>query len=364
MRVLLLPGDRGGCGLYRMIQPARAVANLSSDVELFTAEGLRGKSTRGRDGAVRVWSIPPIDADVVVFQRPLNDDLASVIPLVQAQGVAVVVELDDDFERVHPHNVAAPQVNPATSPHSNWEYLKQACTLADMVTVSTQALTRYAPHGRVRVVRNYLPVSILNLPIIPHSNVDPVRIGWTGTLATHPDDLTVTRGAVARVVADTGAVVQVVGNPSGVGHDLGLEVDPPSAGWVDLPHYPETIRDNLDIGIVPLGDIPFNQAKSALKGLEFAALGKPFVASPVAEYRRLAGRGVGLLASGRKDWVRHLNMLVRSPDYREELAGSGREVVRREFTIEAHAHEWFDAWTQALSNRDTRVSGGVRAAHR
>ena len=44
----------------------------------------------------------------------------------------------------------------------------------------------------------------------------------------------------------------------------------------------------LDTGIVPLQRSRFNEAKSNLKGLEYAALGVPFVASPTAEYERLA----------------------------------------------------------------------------
>ena len=109
-------------------------------------------------------------------------------------------------------------------------------------------------------------------------------------------------------------------------------------------------------------DTPFNVAKSNLKGLELAALGKPFVASPVAQYGVLARAGVGVLASGRKDWVRHLTMMVRSPDYRNELAAAGRQVIADQFTIEAHAHEWYEAWQQALVNRDTRMArAGARA---
>lgn len=261
MRVLLLPGDKGGCGLYRMVAPARAVASAYPDVEIYTAEGLRGRVTRDTNGTVRVWNLPPVDADVVVFQRPLNDDLAAAIPAVQAQGVACVVELDDDFRNVHPLNTAAAMVTPESSPRSNWRHLMRACEVADLVTVSTRSLTRYAPHGRVRVVGNYLPSSILGLTRPAHSNERPVRVGWTGTVATHPLDLTVTRGAVARVIEDTGSVMTVIGNPSLVARDLGLSQEPTSVPWVDLPHYPQAILDNIDVGIAPLMDTPFNTAK-------------------------------------------------------------------------------------------------------
>jgi hypothetical protein len=49
----------------------------------------------------------------------------------------------------------------------------------------------------------------------------------------------------------------------------------------------------VDIGIVPLEARDYNRAKSALKGMEYAACGIPFVASPSPEYAWL---GCGILA--------------------------------------------------------------------
>jgi hypothetical protein len=49
----------------------------------------------------------------------------------------------------------------------------------------------------------------------------------------------------------------------------------------------------IDIGLVPLEARDYNRAKSALKGMEYAACGIPFVASPSPEYIRFA---CGILA--------------------------------------------------------------------
>ena len=57
---------------------------------------------------------------------------------------------------------------------------------------------------------------------------------------------------------------------------------------------------------------PSNDAKSDLKGLEYAASGIPFVASPSRPYRQLAddwGDCVRL-ANKPADWVKHLRRLL------------------------------------------------------
>jgi hypothetical protein len=95
----------------------------------------------------------------------------------------------------------------------------------------------------------------------------------------------------------------------------------------------------FDIGLVPLTDIPFNHAKSFLKGIEYAAGNIPFVASALPEYQILAKSGVGRVAGTPDEWVRHLTELL---DYRtrKREAAVQRETVLREHTIRARASEW------------------------
>ena len=113
--------------------------------------------------------------------------------------------------------------------------------------------------------------------------------------------------------------------------------------------WPEALAA-LDVGIVPLAAHKFNEAKSALKMLEMAAVGVPAVVSPSPDNVRLARRGVGLLAKDAAHWRQWVRLLVENPESRSELAGRGREVAA-ESTYEAHAGRWWDAWATALDNR-------------
>lgn len=152
----------------------------------------------------------------------------------------------------------------------------------------------------------------------------------------------------------SGARFHVVGTGLGVQDALDLDEPPTATGWLPIEAYPEAILQ-FDVGIVPLAEHPFNEAKSWLKGLEFAALGVPFVASSTGPYRELMREGVGTVALDPADWYGALSLLATDPVLREETALQGQERAAR-WTIEANTHRWLEAWEQAVENRSERAA--------
>ena len=356
MRVLVLPADTGGCGHYRCIWPARALAAQGADVTLADqGSGIQGvfreqvDEITGEIESVELVGLHEVpDYDVIVIQRPLHRARLALIDLLQQAGIRVVVEIDDDFGALHPGNVSFTSCHPKHSPDRNWRILAEACTRADLVTVTTPALARrYGRHGRVAVIPNGVPARYLDECRDPQ-DVGPV-VGWTGSVDTHPTDLQVTRGAVQRAIDGTGAVVAVVGTGKGVKAGLGLTDAPLAVGWMPLDDYPHAMAQ-MDIGIVPLDDIVFNAAKSALKLMEFSAVGVATVASPTPDNLRMFNEGIGLLADKPKHWTALLRRLINDEEHRAEVAGRSREVMRR-FTIEGNTDRWMDAWASSLTGR-------------
>lgn len=345
VRVFAYPADDGGCGHYRIRWPGAALAAQGADVKVVTdADPEHIRSVWIDDPTPRVVDVVAPDCDVIVLQRPLRAELADAIPHLQRHGVRVVVEVDDDFSCVHPRNVSFRHVHPRLSPDRNFQHLLRACAQADHVVVTTPALAaRYGRHGRVTVVPNHIPAWYLDVTAEEH---DGLYVGWSGSIDTHPEDLQETGGAVQPALDATGARMAVVGTGVGVQRALGLRDAPAACGWVALDDYPAAMAQ-FDVGIVPLQRTMFNEAKSWLKGLEMAAVGVPFVASPTADYMRLAGLGVGLIAVRRREWASLLRRLLTEPEWRAELAGWGRARAA-ELTIEGNADRWWDAWTAPL----------------
>lgn len=353
MKVLVCPADEGGCGSYRCWWPTQALMTQGYDVHLAPHAATpfvitwEGNSDWGGDHpplGERIVAVEHPGYDVVVIQRPLRWELAALIPHLQAQGVKVVVEIDDDFSTIPVKNLAYASCHPKMSPERNWDHLNDAVRVADLVTVSTPALAaRYGGY----VVRNCIPAWYLDHQADPH---DGVMVGWSGTVANHADDLDVTRGAIARALGD--ATFYVVGDGRFVADSLGLARNVKASGWAPLDEYPKMLAQ-LDVGIVPLVDTAFNDAKSYLKGMEMAALGVPFIASPSPEYRLLHDLGAGVLAAKPKHWAAHVKALVASEQMRVDLAGAGKETVAS-MTIEANAWRWWEAWESCMTAQGTR----------
>lgn len=341
MRVYIYPADTQGCGYYRLIWPGKQLQAMGCDVRLVhpkAAHKIQGGMDK--DGKLVQVSIPK-DADVIVFQRVTSKVLAEGVKIIRANGVAVVIDIDDDMSAIHQHNPAWSALHPKNARQEyDWRAANIACENASLVTTSTVALQkRYAPHGRGMVLHNAIPELFLTLP---HEDSD--LIGWAGALFSHPDDPMVLGSSMGRLQRE-GFPFKIVGPIHKTKEAFQLDHDPMATGPLPVERWaPEVTK--LGVGIAPLTDTRFNQAKSWLKPLEYASLGVPCVSSPRAEYRRLHALGVGLLADNPREWYRHVSALARSESMRTELAQRGKEAVRA-LTIEANAWRWWEAWTRA-----------------
>lgn len=335
-----------------MIWPAEVLRAQGHDV-VITEPKDRSVEIILEDDVVRDVKV---HADVVVFQRVTHQWIADAIPALRARGVAVVVDIDDDlnavhpsnpaWESMHPKNLGRPMAGGGVNRHS-WSHLNRACRDATLVTVSTPALLNvYARHGRGHVLPNYLPDTYYG---VPHEDSD--LLGWPASLHSHPDDPSVMGGSMARLTGE-GFAFRTVGDPRGAGKAFGLQADPPGAP-VEMSAWPAEVA-KLGVGIAPLADTRFNRAKSHLKILEMSALGVPWVASPRAEYAALHKRGVGALADTPRRWHKELSRLLSSPALRVERAEAGRAMAET-MRIRENAWRWLDAWERAaLLQKESR----------
>lgn len=348
MKVLGLAADSGGCGFYRLRAPAEEAAKLGVDVRI--EEGIDVSATKNADGLVEVQHIRE-DVDLIIFQRPLDNSMTAVMKQAKRQGIATIVEIDDDFSTVHTRNVAHTAMTGKTAGN---QWVEQAASFADHVTISTPQLAKYARHGRFSVLRNCVPDSIF-VTTTPKSEQSWPRVGWTGTVQTHPTDLQETKGRVAEVLKTNGLPFNVVGDGEYVARNLGLASETPvyATGWVPLDMYYQYLYSFVDIGIVPLELSPFNQAKSYLKGLEYAALGIPFIASPTREYELLAVDGIGKVANSPGEWKKHLQRMIDRPSETERIARESRDRIEAEHTYSVNAPKWIEAWEKAIHYRKT-----------
>ena len=353
LQVKLFAADATGCGWYRCRVPSAAIASSGFDVESIVVHNDENPDHQldvieaGHIDDMHIVRVEDPQCDVVVLQRPMHRSLVEAIPHIQAHGVAVVVEIDDLFHRIHPGNPAYALSRPDLSPEMNITWLERAMSAADLITVSTDLLAKfYGRFGPTQVVRNYVPESTLRKPV----ESDRVVFGWTGRTDTHAGDLdTIGRSLASAMLSMPTSEFFTVGDHRTV-RTLGVpEKRSTSHAWLPVDQLAESI-DAIGIGIVPLALNDFNAAKSWIKGLEYSARGIPFVAAPTPEYERLHQMGAGDLARTERKWETTLLKLALDADYRAERARSAYDVAT-ELTIENNVGKWAQAWADARSLR-------------
>jgi len=300
-------------------------------------------------------------ADIIATQRYAVPDPAAAEALARhcrATGARLVYDLDDDLLNIPRTHPEAALLRPRA------KTVARLVRSADALFVSTEALA--ARLAAIRpdavVVANGLDERLW-LPPPPRPVArGPVRLLCMGT-ATHDGDFAVVKPALDRLAAQFGDRVEIDVLGVTARGDLPRWARRPSLTVNGAASYPGFVhwitgQPGWDIGITPLADTPFNRCKSAIKTLDYAALGLAVLASDIAPYRGSLADGAGgvLVANNESAWFAALSRLIRDPQMRARLAGGARAALAATGTLEAQAAARRAAWLGVLGDREAAAA--------
>lgn len=94
----------------------------------------------------------------------------------------------------------------------------------------------------------------------------------------------------------------------------------------------------MDIGIMPLLDLPFERGKSGYKLVQYMACGLPVVAAPIGVNIEMVIPGEnGFLASSPDEWREALVRLIGDFELRQRMGNAGRAMVERSYSLASQA---------------------------
>jgi glycosyltransferase involved in cell wall biosynthesis len=302
---------------------------------------------------LRSWEVLR-EFDVVYFWRHYDDAMRRTARRLQEAGVAVVWDNDDDLTQIPKGNPGYLRVGGLRGQRVFAE-MAQMMRLADVVTTTSPVLAeRYgeASGADVRVIENYLPQTFLRTPQPPSENV---VIGWLAALEHQIDYEQLHLRETFQRVLDRHADVHIVS----IGLGLGLPSERyhhlPITRYGDLPG----LLGQFDIGIAPLVDIPFNRARSNVKLKEYAAVGVPWLASPVGSYAGMGEREGGWLVED-DAWEEGLEQLIADEAARRRLTTAASGWASRQ-TIRKNADAWETVFSDAIERAARREGAAARA---
>ena len=326
-----------GCAYYRCLLPM-TVAGKQARMGLPAWDPNKGF------GVMNTETTGIFGFDTVVLKLLMDRWIPKQIELAQSLGQTIIVDIDDFHEGLTPANKAYDLTHPEKNKRSNRDHYKRSIELADVVIVSTPFLYEHykAQRDHVYLIRN--GVSSEQFTRRKQRSGKPV-IGWAGAINYRNNDLEQLRDWLPDFLERHDLMFHHAGHdPEAPSFADITRVSPNRVTTSPIVHIGDYAKGlKFDIGIIPLNDIPFNHAKSNIKGLEYVASGIPFVASDIPEYRVLHEDGVGRLATTPEEWEGHMQELLTYRVRKQEAARS-YSVVMNNWTI----HNRAEAYAQVL----------------
>lgn len=228
-----------------------------------------------------------IRGDIVIVQRLSARTQAEVIQIIEycrRYGTKLVYDIDDDL-------LALGEDHPESENYKEYGPLvKEMLNAADQVWVSTEILAeRYHSIAKqIFVVPNRLDARVWRGRPEEARRKGPTRFLYAGTSSHQPDYERIIAPSFSLLEREFGSDVEL--------HLVGLAKQPGSRRTIEIPipagvpgSYPAFATwlqslDDFDIGLAPLLDTPFNEAKSNIKWWEYSAIGLASILADLAPY--------------------------------------------------------------------------------
>jgi hypothetical protein len=354
-------GEGAARPLYRALYPARALQNRGW--KTIVANVMYEQEDHTYNGWIPGEAKPQPTPSHIIMHTILTpkagskpgspfelewSDQADTITIAKNAGQFVFMDLDDDIWNLPPWN---PQYGSTTGVFSNTDRWVDNINSASGLIVSTPSIAKSARSNGVTVPITILRNAVTGDRIRPFEDHSPLRLGYVGVLGYRSKDFEVCINALYEALEGQRGEVEF--------HHLGADLSIGRNSIRDiLPKFPVDIVEipwtrpiefqrrltDIDCAILPAAEHNFNNGRSNVVGLECAAAGVPFIASPIAEYLDLACLVV--CPETTKDWSKSISLLLDS-EYRAEWRKSIAPQIVESFNTEDRAVEYENCLTNS-----------------
>jgi glycosyltransferase involved in cell wall biosynthesis len=262
-------------------------------------------------------------ADVLIIARkaiPVGPPFVEIA--VGGGGVPFVYDFDDAIH-LKPPDHPSPIVRLVRAQSR----CRALCRVATTVTVGNEFLAEFArQHAHVvRTIPTTVDVSVHEPRTVPKDASARPVVGWSGSPTTvrYLEPLLPVLREVQRAAPFD---LLVVGAQIHLGGVVGRCVP-----WTSATEVP--LLQEMDVGLMPLPDGPWERGKCGLKALLYQAVGIPAVVSDVGVNRAVVKDGTtGFVVPNAAAWRERIEALVRDRELRRELGSRAREHVSTEYS--------------------------------
>jgi glycosyltransferase involved in cell wall biosynthesis len=219
---------------------------------------------------------------------------------------------------------------------------------SSVITVSSHYLLSYAKNYNPNVFIVHTPIDTELFTPSLRKDHDKITIGWMGNTTGHLKNLEILRPILIKLGHKYDLRFKIVSAAGDLRvRNLFKEVEK----YVDLDYglnhfvpfreLPELVSD-FDIGVSPLINEPWFEAKSAIKSAMYMATGLPTVASKIGEQKYVIDQGVnGFLVETESEWFEYLSALIEDGRLRKKMGMEARKKAEQELSVKACGNRLF-----------------------
>jgi len=328
-QLIMMPGDTGGCGLWRIRLPGSWIRTLRRDTFVTNISDLS------------IVFDDLMKYDVIVVQRMSDYDQWRTLSALKKAGKKIVYEIDDDLFSIESHNPAYEDYS-----RDDVKFTVRSCLeLADLVLVTTAELAEaLGVKDKAFIYPNSVDPSGFS-SFKPRENRAP-RLFWAGS-NTHDEDFRlIIQPLIALMKKREDLELVIMGSVPRTLQKALDEADETLAKRVGVQPFmrPEVYLQSLmggikaDVGLIPLRDSVFNRSKSTVKALEYTIAGIPIVASNVAPYNLVySDPKDAFLCDTKQEWTDAIETLLDNPEVGSQLVVAAQRLARERFNINVEA---------------------------
>lgn len=303
----------------------------------------KGEYVSGRD----------VKPDAVITSNPhTNPTLLESLSVLSVEDIPIILDLDTDFEK-----------QPASHHEYNTRGLgNQARSNAYASAISMASMVSVPSEVQAESLRN-LAKSVCVIPDgwsqqnkLWNKSSHPrntINIGWVGT-SGQLEDLLFIRRFIIRIVREfSNTRIVIIGNPQA----YRLFENLPEKRRMYLPvvaheEFPYLLSQ-IDVLLVPLRMLPYNDSLPDTILMEAGAKGIPWIASPISSFRNWQAGGI--ISESLDEWHLNLRHLIMDDDFRSSLGEAGKHAaMSREMAYLGRL--WLEAVDEVVNTKIINVS--------
>lgn len=349
MKVYYVANQLDGCWYARCMMP-------------LIANGWDGDKTSHRSMPIsREKSVQACMAsDVIVFQRPDDNNRLQAAKLLKQAGKKIVYDNDDTYNIDNQGIQTKISLEGENKIKERKQVLDEFMAMADLVTTTTEFLAdEYRKiSNNVVVLPNCIDEDDWSEPL--RTTGDRVRIGVVGSASAN-GDFDGIRDVLKQLSYRKDVQLVLFGlPPKGDAlidklykeeHDFWLSLNIEWQPFVSMADYFDTLNElRLDIMLIPRKDNYFNRCKSNIKFLEASMCEIPVIAQGFKDgkspYQTNNDDSFMDIVIDDSQWLDRINTLIEDKEARRILGKKAKEYVITKYNIKNYASKWKQAYEQ------------------